>query len=187
MARAFADDPVMSWIFPDEQMRHRQLPRFFAVTMREISLRHEGTEILVSGPVVLGGAIWVPPNAWRPSLWQQLRTLPGFAWSLRSRIAVASATYSELARRHPAGEHWYLSGLGTDPPVQGSGVGSALLRSRLVRCDSAGLPAYLESSNERNVPLYQRHGFEVTSEFRIPGGGPTLWLMWRDPVPVEAA
>jgi hypothetical protein len=33
---------------------------------------------------------------------------------------------------------------------------------------------------ERNVPLYERHGFEVTKEHRLPGG-PSMWLMWRPP------
>jgi ribosomal protein S18 acetylase RimI-like enzyme len=180
MARAFADDPVMTWIFPDEQMRRRQLPALFAVSMRGISLRHDGTEIVMAGGAVLGGAIWVPPGAWLPSAWQQIRSLPGYARTLRSRFAVASQTYNEILRTHPHRPHWYLSGIGTDPQAQGTGVGSELMRSRLARCDGEGLPAYLESSNERNVPFYQQHGFTVTREVTISGGGPRLWLMWRD-------
>jgi len=46
--------------------------------------------------------------------------------------------------------------------------------------DDAGLPAYLESSNPRNVPLYARYGFETIQEIRL-GEGPVLNLMWRDP------
>jgi GNAT superfamily N-acetyltransferase len=181
MVRAFEDDPVMVWLFPDEQMRRRQLPKFFAITFREVSSRHEGTELLVAGAAVLGGAIWVPPGAWRPSVWQQLRTTPRYALALGSRIGVASTTYGAIVRCHPERPHWYLSGIGTDPPVQGTGVGTELMRSRLARCDAAGQPAYLESSKERNVPFYERHGFQVIGELSLPGGGPTLWLMWRDP------
>lgn len=181
MARAFDDDPVTAWIFPDERMRRRRLPAFFAATMRGTSLRHEGAEILLAGGQVLGYGNWQPPGTWRPSTWQQLVTLPGYARTLRSRLGVASAVYGAFLRVHPHGPHWYLAGLGTDPPVQGTGVGSELMRSRLARCDAAGLPAYLESSKESNVPFYEGHGFTVTRELKIPNGGPTAWLMWRAP------
>ncbi len=185
LVRAFDDDPVMMWIFPDERMRRRRLPGFFAGTLRGTSLRHEGTEVCVRQDVgqsqVLGGAIWLPPGTWRPPLWRQLVALPSVAVRLGSRLAAASATYGALLRLHPERPHWYLSGIGTDPPVQGTGVGGELMRSRLARCDAARLPAYLESSKEQNVPFYERHGFRVTGELTIPGGGPTLWLMWRNP------
>jgi ribosomal protein S18 acetylase RimI-like enzyme len=186
LARAFDDDPVMGWIFPDEAMRRRQLPRFFAASIRATSLRHDGTEILVAGAAVLGGAIWVPPGAWLPSARHQIAGLAGYAWALRSRLMAASATYSEIVRAHPREPHWYLAGIGTDPPAQGTGVGTELMRSRLIRCDAAGLPAYLESSKERNVPFYRSHGFAVTRELTISGGGPTLWLMWRTPKGLQA-
>jgi len=48
------------------------------------------------------------------------------------------------------------------------------------RCDAEGVPAYLESSDPANVPLYERHGFSVAGEVTIVDG-PTIPLMWRDP------
>jgi ribosomal protein S18 acetylase RimI-like enzyme len=180
LARAFDEDPVMTWIFPDDRMRQRRLPSFFASALRG-TRRHDGAEVAVLDGRVLGGAIWLPPGAWRPPFWRQLVALPGVALRLGSRLAVASAMYGALLRVHPKRLHWYLSGIGIDPPAQGTGVGSELMRSHLARCDVDRLPAYLESSNERNVPFYERHGFGVIGEVTIPAGGPTLWLMWRDP------
>ena len=46
--------------------------------------------------------------------------------------------------------------------------------------DEAGMPAYLESSNSLNLPLYQRHGFEVQAEEGVAEGGPRAWFMWRE-------
>jgi ribosomal protein S18 acetylase RimI-like enzyme len=187
MARAFADDPLMTWIFPDEHMRRRRLPAFFAASMRSIGQPENGAELVVAGNSVVGCAIWLRPGAWVPSGWQQLAALPGYIRTLGSRLSVASTSYGALATAHPPEPHWYLAGIGTEPPLQRSGIGSALLRSRLSRCDAAGAPAYLESSREENVGFYERHGFAVMRELRIPGGGPVLWLMWREPRSAGAA
>jgi len=180
MARAFHDDPVMAWIFPDEAMRRRRLPPFFASAIRG-NMRQGNTEVMVTGDQVLGCAIWLAPGTWRPPLRRQLIATPSAILRLRSRLAVASVTYGALLAVHPEKLHWYLSGIGTDPPARGTGVGGALLRSRLARCDAAREAAYLESSKESNVPFYERHGFRVTRELVVPGGGPTFWLMWREP------
>ena len=58
-------------------------------------------------------------------------------------------------------------------------MSSALLSHMLARVDADGMPACLESSNERNIALYGRHGFEVTAAVVIPGG-PRIWPMWRE-------
>jgi GNAT superfamily N-acetyltransferase len=187
LARAFEDDPFTKWVFPDERMRQRRLPKFFAMRLRGINLRAEGTEIAVSGTGVLGCAIWMSPGEMHGFSWQQLLIPAQVGWVLRSRLAVAIRSQGAVGKLHPRKPHWYLSAIGTDPPVQGTGVGSELMRSRLSRCDAEGLPAYLESSKESNVPFYQSHGFSVTRELTIPRGGPTLWLMWREPRNVGTA
>ena len=77
--------------------------------------------------------------------------------------------------------HWYLMVIGTDPAVRGAGLGQALMRSRLDRCDAEGAPAYLEATKPDLVPYYSRFGFDVTGKIDLPDGGPTMWLMWRQP------
>jgi GNAT superfamily N-acetyltransferase len=84
-----------------------------------------------------------------------------------------------LEKQHPREPHYYLFVLGVEPSLQGKGVGSALLGPVLARCDAEGMPAYLETANPRNLPLYERHGFRVRAEFAVPHGGPLTWLMWR--------
>jgi predicted GNAT family acetyltransferase len=70
--------------------------------------------------------------------------------------------------------------VGTRPEGRGRGLASTLITAVTDRCDAEGVPAYLESSDPANVPLYERHGFSVTGEVTIVDG-PTIPLMWRDP------
>ena len=98
------------------------------------------------------------------------------------RIVPAFRSLSLVDGKHPQEPHYYLGAVGVDPQFQGQGLGSALIEQGTARCDEEQMPAYLVSSNPRNVPLYERHGFEVIEEIELPSGGPTLWRMWRDPV-----
>ena len=83
--------------------------------------------------------------------------------------------------RHLREPHYYVRDVGVLPEMQGHGLGSKLLRPTLDRCDSEGLPAYLEASSERSAALYERLGFKLTAELRV-GGSPPLRLMRRPPV-----
>ena len=82
---------------------------------------------------------------------------------------------------HPTEPHYYLEVLGTRKDGQSKGIGSSVINAVLERCDEEGVPAYLESSNPRNIPFYARHGFESTDEIVCGKGAPTVTAMWRDP------
>jgi ribosomal protein S18 acetylase RimI-like enzyme len=88
---------------------------------------------------------------------------------------------STIEQAHPRQPHWYLAVLGTDPLHQGRGIGTALMAPVLERCDEEGLPAFLESSKESNVPYYERFGFRVERELKLGKGAPSVWPMWREP------
>jgi GNAT superfamily N-acetyltransferase len=113
---------------------------------------------------------------------QQLALTPSVVRtaSLR-RVPAVMGGLNAIEKKHPHEPHWYLLALGVEPELQGRAIGTQLMAPVLERCDREGTPAYLESSKERNVPLYERNGFRVTEEFRVPNGGPPIWLMWRDP------
>ena len=100
----------------------------------------------------------------------------------RLRLVSDALDMLEQRRRHHLPEpHFYLSALGVDPARQGSGVGTALMRPVLERCDRDGTPAYLETAVARNVLLYERLGFEVVDELVLPGTDVHGWLMARRP------
>jgi GNAT superfamily N-acetyltransferase len=84
----------------------------------------------------------------------------------------------EVDKVHPSEPHWYLALLGTDPVMQGRGVGSALLAPAMAQADAEGLPCYLETQKEENLAFYGRQGFDLLHTISVPGS-PTVWGMLR--------
>jgi ribosomal protein S18 acetylase RimI-like enzyme len=179
LASAFQDDPVITWIFPDEQRRRRVLPAFMEFRLRKLAFPHDEVWMTAGGAAA---AVWLPPpGRWQMSRSQRVRLLPALVRFLGLRTASVLGGLDRMEERHPHDpSHWYLFILGTEQAAQGRGFGSALLAQMLARVDADRMPAFLESSNERNIALYGRHGFEITDEVAIPGG-PRIWPMWREP------
>lgn len=180
LARAFHDDPVMLHVLPEGRGgRAKQVEGLLRMEALG-ALRHDSVWTTADGHA---NAIWKPPGQWKMGGFELLRQLPRTIGILRSRLPAALSVLNAVERKHPTDPpHWYLAVLGTDPVAQGQGKGSAVLAPVLAHCDRAGEPAYLESSKEQNVPFYERHGFRVTERLDLQGG-PSLWLMWRDPQP----
>jgi GNAT superfamily N-acetyltransferase len=181
LGRAFHDDPVMTWMQPDARRRAAALPGLFGAMTRHHFLAGSGAEIAVSRDGVGAAALWAPPGRWEQTPREQIAILPAALRAFRGRLGAGRVLTDQMKAAHPEEPHWYLAIIGSDPAVRGGGLGAALMRSRLDRCDAEDAPAYLESSNADNVPYYHRFGFEVTGEIAMPGGGPPLWPMWRWP------
>ena len=182
LARAFHDDPPFLWSLPDTGSRPRRLRRIFATMLRREVLRYGAAQVACQDGRIVGGALWIPPDHWQEPFLYQLTALLGFLRGFGRRISYGSALVTACAKVHPREPHWYLYVLGVDPALQGNGVGAALLRSGLDRCDQERLPAYLESSKLSNVPLYQHFGFRSTGTIDLPAGAPEITTMWRSSV-----
>ena len=90
------------------------------------------------------------------------------------------ATFEKMEKSHPREAHWYLPQIGVDPTAQGKGIGAALMRHALARCDQERSLAYLEASKPQNIPFYQSHGFEVMGQIQV-GSAPPVTPMLRKP------
>ena len=181
LASAFQDDPVIAWVFPDQRRRRAVLPAFMEFRLRKLAFPHDQIRMIGDGAAA---AVWLPPpGTGQQSRWRRLGLVPPLARFLGLRTASVLSGLNRMEERHPHDRpHWYLFILGVEQPAQGQGLGSALLAHMLARVDADGMPAYLESSNQRNLALYGRHGFEVSSEVVIPGG-PRIWPTWREARP----
>jgi GNAT superfamily N-acetyltransferase len=170
---AFAADPMARWAYPN--------PATYLAIMPEIvtafggnSFQHRTAHLVGDA---MGAAMWLPPGVTADE--DRLAALME-QHVPKDRVGDMMQIFEKMESCHPAEPCWYLPLIGVDPTSQGRGVGSALLRHALAECDRDGAPAYLESSNPRNVPLYQRHGFEIIGRIQV-GSSPTLVPMLRRP------
>lgn len=175
---AFSADPVARWIYPAADDYAKWFPDFVAAFACR-AFEHGSAYCAEDHS---GAALWLPPEIHPDDV--ALATL------MQTSIGAAEqpevfALFAEMDRHHPAQPHWYLPMIGVEPGKQRSGLGSALLRHALQRCDAENHPAYLEASSRQSIPLYERHGFAVTGPIQM-GSSPTLYAMVRAPRPQES-
>lgn len=175
---AFATDPMARWSLKDPQTYLAVMPdliRAFGAAAYDSDSAYvsEGFD---------GAAMWLPPG-----VAPDMETLDRLVRTNADPAILpdVEAIFEAMARYHPDIPHWYLPLIGTDPARQGRGIGGALMRHALARCDRDGVAAYLESSNPLNIPLYRRHGFEVLGTIQI-GSSPVLTPMLRSPRPAAS-
>ncbi|WP_368566076.1 GNAT family N-acetyltransferase [Pseudoxanthomonas sp. UTMC 1351] len=170
---AFSSDPAARWTWPDPQQYLMHFPSFVK-TLGGKAFEH-GSAYFVDG--YAGAALWLPPEVGpdEDALIALLQRT-GSASVQKDLLAV----FEQMARYHPQEPHWHLPFIGVDPSQQGKGYGVALMRHALIPCDRDHALAYLESSNPKNIPLYERHGFELLGTIQA-GSSPPIFPMLRKP------
>ena len=170
---AFGTDPAARWTWPDPQQYLEHFPKFVE-TLGGKAIAHGGGHCVDD---CAGAALWLPPGV-GPEEDKLTELFERTAH--RPALKDALAVFEQMGRYHPQEPHWYLPFIGVDPHRQGKGYGAALMRHGLIPCDRDGTLAYLESSNPKNIPLYERHGFELLGTIQA-GNSPPIFPMLRKP------
>lgn len=182
LTQAFYNDPAARYVFPDEQDNLERAPAFFTAATTYV---HLVGQIWTTASGVQGAALWLPPEH------REMHPEHAVTAGLHDFEALIGAEAGERLGRllgfldechHRAvpQPHWYLMLLGVDTPLQGQGIGSALLQPILKKADEEGLLCYLETCQPRNVPLYRKHGFGVVAEGVIPEAELRYWGFVRE-------
>jgi ribosomal protein S18 acetylase RimI-like enzyme len=173
LSLAFVADPASRWVWSDPQEYLENFPKFAkAFGGRAFE---NGSAYYVDG--YAGAALWLPPN-----IHPDVETIASLLERTGSAQAQKDAmeVFEQMGNYHPQEPHWYLPLLGVDPLWHGKGFGSALMKHALGRSDRDNKLAYLESSNPKNVPFYERHGFELLGTIQV-GTSPQIFPMLHTP------
>jgi GNAT superfamily N-acetyltransferase len=167
---AFAGDPACRWAWPDPLQYLEAFPRFaqaFGGSAFDLGTAYYDSSYS-------GVALWLPPGA-KPdeeSLIQVINdtVAPGLKDAMFKM-------FEQMDSYHPGEAHWHLPLIGVDPAHQGGGIGIALLNHVLKECDGQRIPAYLEATSTRNVPLYERHGFRALGKIQVLDSPPIVPML----------
>ena len=179
LARAFATDPVMSWLVGPDRDAAPRLRHLFGHSLGvELQRDDHLVDVVDSGQAV---ALWHEVDQWKTPNPDVVKMIPPAVRTFGRYLPRALRTLTGIERVHPEEPHRFLGYIGVHPDHQGKGFGGALLASMTEDCDERGVAAYLESSNPLNEPLYARHGFVSRGPIELASGTPQITAMWRDP------
>jgi ribosomal protein S18 acetylase RimI-like enzyme len=162
---------------PDPRTRERTLARLVGADIRDRFLPY-GEVSTIAGLAV---TLWIPP-----------RSHPGGREFGGRRGEAEYAAYGPqedamragddlVSRLKPAGDHWYLDTIATDPEWMRRGLAGRLLDHDLARRDAREESSALDTHSAENVRFYESRGFELTAQATLPAGGPDLFVMVRPP------
>ena len=184
LGRALCNDPILMYLIPDEERRRRLVKHIYQMTTC-LGVRYG--EVYANSPNLEGVATWHHyKELHEEKFWGKLLcAIKGkvYKWgmSVAKKFKPMEEYMHEVHKELVPGEHWYLYVLGVDPSHQGKGHGSSLVRYKLEYIDQQGIPAYLETSLERNVKFYDKHGFQVIKEGNILETDVYQYFMLREP------
>ncbi len=167
---AFASDPFQRYLMPGPSIYFQNSTIWFNnIVSQSISI-----QALLGTENHSGVAVWFPPE--HLVRFEAIeKTYKDFPDSIHQDIF---KYFAEFEKNKPK-DAWYLEYLGVDPRSQSLGLGSLILKDSLSKIDDLHQPAYLESSNPRNMSLYERHGFKAVNKFQF-GEGPLIHTMFRE-------
>ena len=177
LATAFAQDPITGFLLQHGPAYRGRVTQFFSLLMRA-RLELKMPVFVARGARGIDGATMgysTVRSEWPAGLTEEWvrfeKAIPG----LTDRMAI----YDEVATRFkPPAPHYYLGVIGTDPALQGSGIGTQLLKSfcEVSASDPLSSGVYLETAQASNLKFYERAGFAETGRGKL--GDATLWCMY---------
>lgn len=156
---------------------------------RHVERLEEFNRLFIERIGLTWGRVWIADDGDAVAVWTTPETAnagdvfaelgPRFAKLAGDRLPQQQSAEAAMEPHRPTEPVWFLATVGVHPDRQGRGLGRAVLSPGIEAAAAEGVPAFLETSDENNVRLYERLGFQVSAEFELPDGGPRTWAMTR--------
>lgn len=178
---AFQNGSLYKFVAPDASARAEFLEAMFRLRMK-FCLKKAEVYVAVAEKIV-GVAVWIPPYV---AMMQEDMAESGGAEvfdkmtpDVRKRWTDFAAELSRLMKKYIQQPFWSLAPIVVLPERQGEGIASLLIRKQLEKIDAQKLPCVLATQDEKNVVIYQRYGFKVVGEDKIPASSVINYAMVR--------
>ena len=181
LARAFINDPMMTYICPHEPDMERKLALLFEVMIR-YGLKYG--EVYATSAKMEGVVMWLSSDNSDMTVSKlEACGLADFASQVPAEVLMRLIFLNDFAysrnKLHAPFTHWYLAFIGVDPAFHAKGFASALLRPMLERMDREDMPCYLETATEKNVTMYEHYGFKLIEKVVVAGTDVAMYAMLR--------
>jgi ribosomal protein S18 acetylase RimI-like enzyme len=181
MSRAFRDDPLWRYVFPNTEERQKAQARFFHAILT-LSISKQQSYGIGTPPV--GVAVWNFPGQPRvPLSFTAIVRLGQLAFS---PFAIAAfqvrrifAQFERMRKSYAPEPHYYLQTIGIRPDFQGQGLASRLIHPFLEKADANGTNSYTETMTLSNVSLYEHFGFKCVEQYTVPKTQLRIWALYR--------
>lgn len=180
LALGFETDPgYLALLQGSGEARPRLIRELMRSTLELHLAGHQPVFVIEQDGEVLGVSLAEEPGASLPLLAAAKELVRLVRVTTLSVVLRSVRGLFALMRERPREPHYYLGMLAVHPRVRGRGLARALLEDLQAASeshpDSAGVG--LDTSNARNVTLYEHFGYQMVTRLRVSGAD--VWCMFR--------
>jgi GNAT superfamily N-acetyltransferase len=171
LSGSFNDNKSVNYLLPQDSRRHARLQKFMEYSF---DVCHRFGDVFLSEDRKGCALILIPDK--------KKTTIPSILFDLKfifqaiglSNVKKAISRESEIKKHHPKEPLYYLWFIGVKENEQSKGIGSKLLSEVIEEGRQQNRTVCLETSTVKNLPWYQKFGFEIYKEIDF---GYTLYCM----------
>lgn len=161
LASSFDDNRSVNYIIKQDKKRAQRIKRL---------MEYSFDVCMTFGDVFLSAdkkacALILMPNKKKTNLKSMLLDIKLITSCIGiSNIKKVVKRESKINKLHPKELMYYVWFIGVDPKEQNKGIGSKLLADIINEASKKNRSVYLETSTLKNIPWYQKFGFEIYNE-----------------------